>query len=236
MGLFLRTSLSHTLLLSQQAGKRPIDLIIDFLSCLWEYAKDQITKEIGAVADLSEGIFVRLDRTALTDHDYKDTADVWLTVPAAWDARGCDIMREAAITAGLVASSRAGDTNWKDRLRIITEPEAAAVHCAQLTNLHHLKPSQNFIVCDAGGGTVDLAVYKVRHIVLVPFFMIMAIDITDFFVFLKYPLLSFGGVLSSDVIRSLVKWRASRSPRWLHVQVPTVGVFSLTSASENSFE
>ncbi|KAJ3500666.1 hypothetical protein NLJ89_g9692 [Agrocybe chaxingu] len=123
-------------------GKRPIDLIIDFLSCLWEYAKDQITRDIGAVADLN-------------------SADVWLTVPAAWDARGCDIMREAAITAGLVQSSRAGDNAWRDRLRIITEPEAAAVHCAQLNDLHHLKPSQNFIVCDAGGGTVDLAVYKV---------------------------------------------------------------------------
>lgn len=70
-------------------------------------------------------------------------------------------MREAAIAAGLVASARAGDTTWKDRLKIITEPEAAAVHCAHLTDLHHLKPSQNFIVCDAGGGTVDLAVYKV---------------------------------------------------------------------------
>jgi hypothetical protein len=70
-------------------------------------------------------------------------------------------MREAAIAAGLVQSSRAGDTSWRDRLKIITEPEAAAVHCANLTNLHHLRPSQNFIVCDAGGGTVDLAVYKV---------------------------------------------------------------------------
>ncbi|KAF8970592.1 hypothetical protein BDZ97DRAFT_1790034 [Flammula alnicola] len=124
------------------AGKRAIDLIIDFLSCLWEYAKEQITRDIGAVADLN-------------------TADVWLTVPAAWDAKGCEIMREAAITAGLVASSKAGDNTWRDRLRIITEPEAAAVHCAQLNDLHHLKPSQNFIVCDAGGGTVDLAVYKI---------------------------------------------------------------------------
>ncbi|KAF8890667.1 hypothetical protein BD779DRAFT_1438377 [Infundibulicybe gibba] len=119
-----------------------LDLIVDFLSCLWEYAKEQITREIGAVADLN-------------------SADVWLTVPAAWDAKGCGMMREAAIAAGLVQSSRAGDRNWRDRLRIITEPEAAAVHCAHLTNLHHLKPSQNFIVCDAGGGTVDLAVYKI---------------------------------------------------------------------------
>ncbi|KXN92697.1 Heat shock 70 kDa protein 12B [Leucoagaricus sp. SymC.cos] len=123
-------------------GKRAIDLIIDFLSCLWEHAKEQITRDIGAVADLN-------------------SADVLLTVPAAWDAKGCDMMREAAIQAGLVQSARAGDKNWRDRLRIITEPEAAAVHCAHLSDLHHLKPSQNFIVCDAGGGTVDLAAYKI---------------------------------------------------------------------------
>ncbi|KAJ3966608.1 hypothetical protein EV361DRAFT_934394 [Lentinula raphanica] len=123
-------------------GKIAFDLIVDFLSCLWEYAKEQITREFGVVADLA-------------------SADVWLTVPAAWDAKGCDLMREAAIQAGLVHSSRPGDTQWRNRLHIITEPEAAAVHCAHLTDLHHLQPSQNFIVCDAGGGTVDLAVYKI---------------------------------------------------------------------------
>ncbi|KAH8823837.1 actin-like ATPase domain-containing protein [Flagelloscypha sp. PMI_526] len=122
-------------------GKRPIDVIIDFLTCLWDYAKVQITHQIGAVADLN-------------------SANVWLTVPAAWDVKGCEVMREAAITAGLVQSSRPGDTTWRERLRIITEPEAAAVHCADLTDVHHLTPSQTFIVVDAGGGTVDLAVYK----------------------------------------------------------------------------
>ncbi|KAH8114842.1 actin-like ATPase domain-containing protein [Phellopilus nigrolimitatus] len=123
-------------------GKKAIDLIVDFLSCMWEYAKEEITRAIGAVADL-------------------DSADVWLTVPAAWDAKGCEIMREAAISAGLVQQFSATDRNWAERLHIITEPEAAAVHCAHLTNLHQLKPSQNFMICDAGGGTVDLAIYKI---------------------------------------------------------------------------
>ncbi|KAG8997245.1 hypothetical protein FRB90_012533, partial [Tulasnella sp. 427] len=123
-------------------GKTAMDLIVDYLSCLYEYAREQITRETGAVADLN-------------------AADVWLTVPAAWDAAGCDLMREAAIRAGLVQSAHAGDRNWRDRLRIITEPEAAAVHCAHLTDLHKLQPSQNFLICDAGGGTVDLAIYKI---------------------------------------------------------------------------
>jgi hypothetical protein len=123
-------------------GKTAMNLIVDFLTCLWEYAKEEITREIGAVADLN-------------------TADVVVTCPAAWDAKGCDLMRAAAIEAGLVQSARAGDIRWRDRLRIITEPEAAAVHCARLTDLHKLRPSQNFMICDAGGGTVDLACYKI---------------------------------------------------------------------------
>ena len=35
-----------------QPGKKAVDLIVDFLSHIWEYAKQQITREIGAVADL----------------------------------------------------------------------------------------------------------------------------------------------------------------------------------------
>ncbi|KAI0052499.1 actin-like ATPase domain-containing protein [Auriscalpium vulgare] len=123
-------------------GKKPVHVITDFLLFMWEYARERITQEIGAVADL-------------------DSADVWLTVPAAWDAKGGDLMRDAALHGGLVRSAHAGDVNWRNRLHIITEPEAAAVHCAHLTDLHKLKPSQTFMICDAGGGTVDLAVYKI---------------------------------------------------------------------------
>jgi len=82
-------------------GKEPIDIIVDYLTCLWRYAKERITEDTGSIADL-------------------EAADVLLTVPAQWDAAGCQIMREAAIKAGMVQSARAGDKNWRDRLRIIT--------------------------------------------------------------------------------------------------------------------
>ncbi|GAA5866072.1 hypothetical protein JCM3774_000016 [Rhodotorula dairenensis] len=122
-------------------GKEPIDVVTDYLSCLWQYAKERITEEIGSVADL-------------------ESADVILTVPAAWDAAGCQLMRNAAINAGMVQSARGGDRTWRERLRIITEPEAAAIHASTLSSLFKLKASQTFIICDAGGGTVDTAVYK----------------------------------------------------------------------------
>lgn len=118
-------------------------MITDFLNCMWDYAKQEITRELGAVSDLNQ-------------------AQVYLTVPAAWDLAGTGHMRKAAIEAGFVASAFMGDTEWRERLHVITEPEAAAVHCAFDSDVlaGALKPSQNFMVCDAGGGTVDLAVYK----------------------------------------------------------------------------
>jgi hypothetical protein len=41
-----------------------------------------------------------------------------------------------------------------------SEPEAGAIHASSLATLHHLRPSQCFLLCDAGGGTVDSGVYK----------------------------------------------------------------------------
>ena len=104
-----------------QPGKKAIDLIIDFLSCLWDYAKQQITREIGAVADLGAYSSSPASFRVLTaaPRSSSDSADVWLTVPAAWDATGCQMMRDAAISAGLVRSARAGDHEWRERLRII---------------------------------------------------------------------------------------------------------------------
>lgn len=41
-----------------------------------------------------------------------------------------------------------------------SEPEAAAIHASTLSSLLSLRPSQNFCIVDAGGGTVDAATYK----------------------------------------------------------------------------
>lgn len=57
-------------------GKSPEDVVVDFLTCLWSYAKEKISDELGSVADL-------------------ESADVVLTVPSAWDAKGCSVVRVA---------------------------------------------------------------------------------------------------------------------------------------------
>lgn len=105
-------------------GKEPIDIIVDYLTCLWRYAKERITEEIGSIADL-------------------ESANVLLTVPAQWDAAGCSIMRQAAIKAGMVQSSRAGDKGWRERLRIITRVHISSRPAPHtLTRLHAPSPQR----------------------------------------------------------------------------------------------
>ncbi|KAI9836129.1 MAG: hypothetical protein M1838_005137, partial [Thelocarpon superellum] len=78
-----------------------------------------------------------------------------LTVPAIWT--------DAAKNATLQAAERAGLGNRHD-LRLISEPEAAAVYTLKAIQPNHLKIGDNFVVCDAGGGTVDLISYKITQL------------------------------------------------------------------------
>lgn len=48
-------------------------------------------------------------------------------------------------------------------MTLIKEPEAAALFAAQSMNFA-LNPDDAFVVCDAGGGTVDLISYEVESI------------------------------------------------------------------------
>lgn len=50
---------------------------------------------------------------------------------------------------------------------MVTEPEAAAIYTArhlQESNQLILKKNDCFILCDAGGGTVDVVAYEVKEV------------------------------------------------------------------------
>ncbi|KAI7902034.1 uncharacterized protein BX663DRAFT_511512 [Cokeromyces recurvatus] len=81
-----------------------------------------------------------------------------LTVPAMWSDRAKATMREAAIRAGLINSD-----DHPDRLMLISEPEAAALYCEKKSEQFNLRHGQRFMICDAGGGTVDLIVFEINE-------------------------------------------------------------------------
>ncbi|KAI9015322.1 hypothetical protein CLU79DRAFT_707695 [Phycomyces nitens] len=80
-----------------------------------------------------------------------------LTVPAIWDDQAKATMREAAILAGIVDRN-----DHPDRLVLTSEPEAASLYCEKKSDQFNLTHGQRFMICDAGGGTVDLIVFEIE--------------------------------------------------------------------------
>nr|GAT51910.1 predicted protein [Mycena chlorophos] len=81
---------------------------------------------------------------------------VVLSTPNGWEGAQQQIMREATITAELV------DSAGGSRVQFVTEAEAA-IHYVSKENADEewLSIGQQLILCDAGGGTVDITGYKV---------------------------------------------------------------------------
>ncbi|KAL2290153.1 hypothetical protein FJTKL_00638 [Diaporthe vaccinii] len=78
--------------------------------------------------------------------------DFVLTCPAVWSDYAKNTTLQAAERAGMGA---------KSSIQMISEPEAAAVYTLKAIQPNHLNVGDNFIVCDGGGGTVDLIAYKI---------------------------------------------------------------------------
>ncbi|XP_060064403.1 heat shock 70 kDa protein 12A-like [Ylistrum balloti] len=94
----------------------------------------------------------------LTDVKLSDISWV-LTVPAIWSNASKQFMREAAIVAGIRG----------DHLKIALEPEAASLFCKHLPmertgegKLKTFTSGFKYLVLDAGGGTIDIAVHEVQ--------------------------------------------------------------------------
>ncbi|CAO0795958.1 unnamed protein product [Mucor circinelloides] len=85
-----------------------------------------------------------------------DTFRYCLTVPAMWSDLAKHSMRKAAVMAGLIRQN-----DPQDRLILISEPEAAALYCERMCEQVNLKKGDRMLICDAGGGTVDLIVFEV---------------------------------------------------------------------------
>ncbi|KAI9029987.1 hypothetical protein CLU79DRAFT_831733 [Phycomyces nitens] len=80
-----------------------------------------------------------------------------LTVPAMWTDGAKQKMREAAILSGIISKD-----DEHDRLMLISEPEAAAIYCENTCDQFNMNDGDEFMICDAGGGTVDLIVFTVK--------------------------------------------------------------------------
>lgn len=113
--------------------KTAIQVVSDYLSEMREFVIKALTKRYGPVM------------LSMTPIEYV------LTVPAVWSHAAKDATMTAAKTAGM------GQT-----LRMISEPEAAAIYALTTLASNRVNVGEVYTVCDAGGGTVDLITYEVE--------------------------------------------------------------------------
>ncbi|KAF7727820.1 hypothetical protein EC973_007051 [Apophysomyces ossiformis] len=118
-------------------GSSPVDAVADYLRELHRYV----------LADVSRGFAKNYQHSSFR---------YCITVPAMWSDKAKNMMRQAAVKAGLI---QAHDPH--DRLILISEPEAAALYCQKMCDQVNLKEGDRFLICDAGGGTVDLITFEI---------------------------------------------------------------------------
>lgn len=63
-----------------------------------------------------------------------------------WSDKSKQIMRDAAIQSGIISAS-----DHRDRLMLISEPEAAALYCEKTCDKFTMEHGDEFMICDAGG-------------------------------------------------------------------------------------
>ncbi|KAK1465439.1 hypothetical protein CCUS01_07556 [Colletotrichum cuscutae] len=137
----LKRSLGDALM-KLPAGKTAKDVVTDYLRGMYTMFQKAVEEKLG--------------RENLREFPM----DVWLTVPATWSEKAKILTQAAAKDAGFASRSI-------DRIMLIPEPEAAA-HMALKTSVNHVhdlvEEGSGVMVCDLGGGTVDITTYEIERI------------------------------------------------------------------------
>ncbi|KAJ5186287.1 purine and uridine phosphorylase [Penicillium cf. viridicatum] len=122
----------------RESGITAEDCIADYLRAIWKHTLETIRQ-----ARPKYGI------KALKFY-------VVLTVPATWKDYARNAMQRAASKAGILDYRKAGPTS----LTFVPEPVAAGL-AALVDRGAYVESGNVFVVCDAGGGTVDVITYIV---------------------------------------------------------------------------
>lgn len=108
-------------------------VVTDYLRALVDHVLKTLRNQVGVALDSMEITYV-------------------ITVPAIWSDQAKARTLTCAEKAGLGESSK---------VHIVSEPEAAAIHTLKATNPHRLNVDDTIVICDAGGGTVDLITFTI---------------------------------------------------------------------------
>lgn len=119
----------------KKIGKPPVDVAADYIGAIYQHALKRIE------AKYPNGYVSMLDKQFV------------LSVPAVWSDKAKDMTMKAARNAGI------------HPVQLIKEPEAAALFTLHYLKNQGLEVGDAIVICDAGGGTVDLVSYEIMSLV-----------------------------------------------------------------------
>ncbi|KAL7268268.1 hypothetical protein RUND412_009117 [Rhizina undulata] len=129
------TPAARTAVLLTQMNLPPVEVVTDYLRSLRAHTMSVIERRFHSE-------FIQRTKTEYV-----------LTVPAVWS--------DSAKALTVQAARNAGFGQHEVDFNLIGEPEAAAAYSLQAIEKETLTEGDTFVICDAGGGTVDLVSYKI---------------------------------------------------------------------------
>lgn len=128
-----------------KSGHPVENIVSDYLSAIIEHLRYILREKLG------EGIVRSVP------------LEFVVTVPAIWSDLAKEKTRQACLLATTLngASSGSSVRRADPRITLVSEPEAAAIYTLRGLDPHGLRVGDTFVVCDAGGGTVDLISYTI---------------------------------------------------------------------------
>lgn len=113
-------------------GKPPVDVAADFIRSIFQHAWERIATKVPE---------------NYLENDVKPK--FVMTVPAVWSDKAKAATERAAKLGGMFP------------VTLIKEPEAAALYTLHVLQDRGLEEGDALVICDAGGGTVDLISYEI---------------------------------------------------------------------------
>jgi len=118
----------------KKLGKPPIEVAADYIRSIYNHALERIAAKV--------------PENYLENDVQKKFV---ITVPAVWSDKAKDATLKAAKLAGIFPAT------------LIKEPEAAAMYTLHVLQDRGLDVGDALVICDAGGGTVDLISYEIQQ-------------------------------------------------------------------------